>query len=317
MALDILDPKDDYIFKRIFGQDEVIFIDFVNSIFKDKNLPTVRSVTFINSEIPKDIEDGKTARLDVRAILDDGSHINIEIQVDSQKHFIKRSTLYWSRMYSEQLKEGQKYHQLTRCVCINVLAFNLFPDQKYHHVVGGLEIDTHEWIIPEFEIHFIELKKLPGKVYTQMTHLEKWITFLQTPEEYVLEKLSLNEPIISKAKDTLYYVSQDRVDRQIYNARLKFQLDYNSKVYDSLEEGIIKGKAEGLAKGLAKGNAEGLVKGKAEGLAKGKAEGLAKGKAEGIQEGKIAVAKNLKSKGVSLEVISESTGLSIKEIKKI
>ncbi len=277
MNFEILDPKDDYIFKRIFGQDDIIFIDFVNSIFKDKNLKTVRSVIFVNSEIPKDIEDGKGSRLDVKAILDDGSHINIEVQVGYQKHYLKRTALYWSRIYSEQLKEGQKYDQLNRCVCINILAFNLFSDNRYHRTIGGLDIDTKDWVIPDFEIHFIELKKLPEKIYEHMTHLEKWITFLQKPEEHILEKLSMNEPIITKAKDTLYFISQNDTERQIYNARLKYQLDYNSQISDAREDG----------------------------------------KVEGEKIKALSIAKKLKLQGISTQIIAESSGLSIEEIEKL
>ena len=35
--IDITDPKVDSVFKKIFGESEQIFIDFVNSVFADKN----------------------------------------------------------------------------------------------------------------------------------------------------------------------------------------------------------------------------------------------------------------------------------------
>ncbi|MDR2781881.1 MAG: hypothetical protein LBB21_05535, partial [Holosporaceae bacterium] len=50
---------------------------------------------------------------------------------------------------------------------------------------------------------------------------------------------------------------------------------------------------------------------------RGKLKGKAEGKAEGKVEGKIETARAMLSKGMSVEIISECTGLSIDEIKAI
>ena len=50
-------------------------------------------------------------------------------------------------------------------------------------------------------------------------------------------------------------------------------------------------------------------------------DGKEAGKAEGLKEGakaeKISIAKKLLNKGVSIDLVSESTGLSIEELNKI
>ena len=46
-------------------------------------------------------------------------------------------------------------------------------------------------------------------------------------------------------------------------------------------------------------------------------EGIKEGKLEGIKEGKISMAKNMKSKNMDINLISEITGLSIEEIRKL
>ena len=48
-----------------------------------------------------------------------------------------------------------------------------------------------------------------------------------------------------------------------------------------------------------------------------RAEGRAEGKAEGRAEEKIAIAKNLKEKGISMEAIIQATGLSASEIESL
>ena len=87
------------------------------------------------------------------------------------------------------------------------------------------------------------------------------------------------------------------------------------------EEGRVEGLEEGRAEGLEKGRAEGLEKGRAEGLEEGRAEGLEKGlekgRAEGESEARRSIAVAMKSAGISLDQISQVTGLDQKTIEAL
>ena len=76
-------------------------------------------------------------------------------------------------------------------------------------------------------------------------------------------------------------------------------------------------KAKSLKEGIEAGKAQGLQEGKAQGLQEGKAQGLQEGKAQGLQQSKIEIAKKMLSKGMPLDLIVETTGLSEEEIKKL
>ena len=84
-----------------------------------------------------------------------------------------------------------------------------------------------------------------------------------------------------------------------------------------LEEGRAKGLEEGRAKGLEEGRAKGIAEGRAEGRAEGHAEGLAEGLAEGQVKEKTAIARNLKSLGLSTAQIAQATGLTEEEVEAI
>ena len=117
-----------------------------------------------------------------------------------------------------------------------------------------------------------------------------------------------------------------------YEAGLK-ALEDRVDFKEMLEEGIARGRAEGRAEGKAEGQAEGMEKGKAEGLTegmiKGKAEGLAEGKAEGLAEGiakglaqgiketQLSTARKMLKLGMSIEEISEITGLTKEEVDNL
>ena len=71
-------------------------------------------------------------------------------------------------------------------------------------------------------------------------------------------------------------------------------------------EGVeLRGEKRGEAKGLAKG------------LAKGRAEGLAKGREEGLAKGREETARNMKAKGLPVDLIAECSGLSPEEISQL
>lgn len=59
----------------------------------------------------------------------------------------------------------------------------------------------------------------------------------------------------------------------------------------------------------------GWKKGLAEGLAEGRAEGRAEGLAEGQAKEKVAIARNLKSLGLSTAQIAQATGLTEEEVE--
>ena len=88
-------------------------------------------------------------------------------------------------------------------------------------------------------------------------------------------------PEIQEAVDILYEISADDKVRAEYAARQKAWMDRQSQF-----DGYFK---------------------------KGKAEGKVEGKAEG----KVETARNLKSLGVSMDIIIKSTGLSFEEIAKL
>ncbi len=79
------------------------------------------------------------------------------------------------------------------------------------------------------------------------------------------------------------------------------------------DELIAKGITEGITEGMAKGITEGMTKG----VAKGITEGMTKGITEGMTKGVAKVAQGLLKEGISIKIISRSTGLSIEEIERL
>jgi predicted transposase YdaD len=102
-----------------------------------------------------------------------------------------------------------------------------------------------------------------------------------------------------------------------YEAGLKAledRVDFKEMLEEGIARGRAEGKAEGLAEGKAEGLAEGMIKGKAEGIAEGMVKGKAEGKAEGIKETQLSTARKMLKLGMTIEEITEITGLTKEEI---
>ena len=248
----LLDPKMDFVFKNIFGSEKHpnILISFLNATLKPKDLIT--EVEIKNTDLNKGYIEDKFSRLDVKATTSNNEIINIEIQLKNEYNMIKRSLYYWSKLYSEQLNEGEDYSLLKRTICINILNFKYLKTRMFHSVYRMKEIHTNEELSDIQEIHFIEIQKLEdGSDEKDM--LVAWIEFLKNPESEKVRSLEMSVDEIREAKDELIKMSNDDTQRELYEMRAKTLRDKISALNEAERKGIKKGeknKAIEIAKSL-------------------------------------------------------------------
>ena len=141
----------------------------------------------------------------------------IEIQLKNEYNMIKRSLYYWSKMYEEQLNEGDDYSKLERTICINILNFKYLDNNRFHNGYRLKEIETNEELTDLQEIHFIEIPKLKRFESTEeiVDLLEGWVEFLRDPESEVVRKLEMTNKEIREAKDTLYKLREKSIKDEI------------------------------------------------------------------------------------------------------
>ena len=243
----LLDPKMDFVFKNIFGSEKnsKILISFLNATLKPKDLIT--SVEIKNTDLNKGYIEDKFSRLDVKATTSNEEIFNIEIQLKNEYNMIKRSLYYWSKLYSEQLNEGEDYSILKRTICINILNFKYLKTRKFHSAYRLKEIYSNEELTDVAEIHFIEIPKLEdGSDEKDM--LVPWIEFLKDPESEKVRNLEMSIEEIRQAKDELIKMSNDDTQRELYEMRAKTLKDKISALNEAERKGIQKGIQEGEKK---------------------------------------------------------------------
>ena len=295
MSFGILSPKVDFVFKKIFGNEKHpnILISFLNAVIKPTDL--IKSVQIKNTDIEKEHIEDKYSRLDIKAVTNNGEHINIEIQVKNEYNMIKRSLYYWSKMYEGQLTKGQDYDTLSRTICINILDFKYLKNDNFHNCYRLKEKNTNEELTDVMELHFIEIPKLRKLENSEdiSDMLEAWITFIESPTSELIDKLEMSSDEIKEAKEELLRLSGNDKERERYEKRFESLLEQNSLLANAERKGLQKG------------------------IEKGKKEGLKKGLKEGAKQEKILIAINLIKNGLDNELIKNTTGLSIKEITEL
>ncbi len=86
-------------------------------------------MTFENTEVVKDTEDGKTIRLDLLVNTASGERINVEIQIINQHDMPERILYYWAKIYASSIHSGQPYTMLKPTIMISILNYSLFQSE--------------------------------------------------------------------------------------------------------------------------------------------------------------------------------------------
>ncbi|MGG1616074.1 Rpn family recombination-promoting nuclease/putative transposase [Paenibacillus sp. NRS-1775] len=193
----------------------------------------------------------------MRAKTTEGEIINVEMQLFNKYDTEKRTLFYWSKQYSGQLQEGQPYSSLKRCVTINILNYSFLPNELYHNVFHLREDRTGISLIDDIEVHFLELPKLNEQaVSMEEGGLVNWLLFLKGTDQSKWEVLTMKEPVLKKAMDTLEFLSQNEEARRQYEARQKYLHDEASMIEGATIKGIAAGKKIGQEIGQKEGKKE-------------------------------------------------------------
>ena len=219
---------DDYIFKRVFAFEgnESVLKDLLEAILR-KN---IKNVTIKNPEIiPYERED-KRGLLDIKAETDDGTVLDIEMQMEDKKNIEERGTLYLANMITSQLQVGDDYTTLKKSIVIFITNYNFLKRNSYHSVGRMKFEDTleeeyvdmgyseEEQIASKYiEFHYIELPKYKKKNSSKFTKLDQWMCVLTDRKgEMMLAEKENKE--IKKAMNTLDYISADPRERERHNS---------------------------------------------------------------------------------------------------
>ena len=253
-----LNPLNDYLFLKIMGEkgDEVQLLGFLNAVLKRTGDDRLASVEIIeNKALTAEFIGDKASVLDVRAKLQDGSRVNIEVQLRNRGFFERRSLFYLSREYAKGIKEGDDYADLPPVICINIIGFEFLETGNFHSVFHLREDrESHIVLTDVLEIHFLDMVKWKrlGRKDIANDPLHRWLAWFDqtSPPELVMEVVNMDSAI-KTANERQAYVSSNEDAVRLYEMREMARLDWNSGIIYARREGKIEIARNALAEGLS------------------------------------------------------------------
>ena len=248
-------PKIDFVFKLIFGDErhKEITIAFLSAVLEAPK-GELAEVEIINTELLREFKEDKKGILDVRVKTRGGRQINIEIQILPTEFMPERTLFYWSKMYVSQIKAGDGYHQLKKCITINIVDFECTPLKQVHSCYHLTEDNREHRLTDVLEVHFLELPKLfrEDVAIREDDVIAQWMLFIDGKSKEVMEMPANKNEDIGNAYDLLKIISREKSARLAYEAREAELMDQRTRIKSALERGKAEGKAE-LIQALLRG----------------------------------------------------------------
>lgn len=251
----------DYYFKYLVGSEENkdLALDFINAALERQGI-VFTDIIFVDKDQDPKQQGSKASRLDVKGKLNDGSIVELEMQVLKDNYMSERSLFYWSRMYGRQIAAGQKYDKLKPAISINILEYShlqedcWFNEYKILNITNGNELTDH------LHIMFLELGKLRAEKVAEMSKLELWGAYfgrLVSDEE--LKEVPMMEAVLNAEM----YFAADEAKVFEYEQRERWLWEQHDRELDAEARGEERGEdkfAKLVLMLQAKGRADEIAK---------------------------------------------------------
>ena len=178
-----INPKTDFAFKKIFGSSESkdILISFLNAMVYNSE-PMIQDLEIIDPYLAPKVTGLKDTYLDVKAQLNTGEIVIIEMQVINVEAFTKRVLYNAAKTYSLQLDVGQGYRFLKPVIALTITDFIQFEntDSWISYFIFKEKTQNFNYSENELELVFVELPKFQKSLEQLETLTDKWIYFMQS-----------------------------------------------------------------------------------------------------------------------------------------
>jgi len=298
-----LDIKTDFAFKKVFGSADSkdILISFLNAIIDFENNRKIRDLTIADPYNIPMLKGMKDTYVDVKAELDDGSRVIIEMQVLNHEGFEKRVLYNAAKNYSIQLTKGDAYHLLNPVIALTITDFVLFEGNP--ELINNFKLIEKKQFIEysdDIELIFIELPKFTKQEDALETIQDKWLYFIKNAGDLDYIPNNLDQEL-EKAFNIANEANLSPEELELQHKKRDWIYIQKSSIELATKTGLRQGIEQGLEKGLEQG----------------REQGLEKGREEGIDKASKTIAVNLLGKGIDMATIAEVTGLTEAEINNL
>ena len=294
-----INPFTDIGFKRIFGQEfsKPLLLDFLNNLLVGER--KIENITFLDKEMPRDIEGERSIIYDVLCETETGEKIIVEMQNQRQPFFKQRSIFYASEAISRQARKGREWRFDIKAVYL--IAFLNFTLEDivttFRTDVALLDMRTKEVFSDKIRLIYLQLPYFNKEADECENDFERWI--------YVLKNMETINRLPWTAKSAVFKRLEEIAEVRALTKEEQMQYDHALKVYRD-NYNTFQGAIE-----------EGMKEGREKGLKEGREKGIKEGREEGRADKTKEIVQNMKKMGMSIEQIAQACGISVEEAEKL
>ena len=253
----LMDLRVDYAFKVLFTKgDPRLLISLLNAIFANKKIGRViKSLTVKNPYLDRESGEDKLSILDIRAELNDGTAVLIEMHVHGLGELKAKTIRSWARAFGEELKAGKNYTAQPPTIAIaftdgavkpmaNDTNKSLNKDKnKIHRLCMIMDCEDYTVFTDAMELHYIDMQAFVRAVNeadsvnisdTDELMFAKWLSVITQKEinnKAIIEDACKEEEILM-AVTALTKQSEDKIIRQAYQRRQDEIYFHNKQIAD-------------------------------------------------------------------------------------
>jgi len=252
----LMDLRIDYAFKILFTKGETrLLISLLNAIFANKKIQRViKTLSIKNPFLDKESGDDKLSILDIRAELDDGTTILIEMHMYGFGELKAKTIRSWARAFGEDLEVGANYTEQPPTIAIAFTNGSVEPIErnknpktdtnKIHRLCMIMDCEDFTIFTNAMELHYIDMKTFAKAVNeadsinindTEESMFVKWLSVITQKEinnKAIIENACEDEEEILMAVSALAKQGEDKIIRQAYQRRKDEIYFYNKERAD-------------------------------------------------------------------------------------
>ena len=160
-----LDPKNDLVFKRVFGENPHILMSFLNSLMPLEEDQRIVQLEYLPAELVPELPDVlKNSLVDVRCIDNFGRQFIVEMQMLWTDSCKSRVLFNASKAYIRQLDKGVQYNGLRPVYALSIVNEIFEKDSPiwFHHY-KMVHVENSNLGLEGLQLIFVELPKFkPG-----------------------------------------------------------------------------------------------------------------------------------------------------------
>jgi predicted transposase/invertase (TIGR01784 family) len=271
-----------------------ILLDLANATLQAVEHEPLADIKMMDREMTPNVDYGRGLRLDYYGTTVSGKHLNMEFQKYGGEDFIKRALFCTSSIIERQVLKGEDFGKLRQTIFIGLLKFDLFPWDGWCWDFVLSNIKKKKILTNDLLLIFVEMEKLGGVLSALREEQKRG----KLDKSDALTRLALwGGYMTGMGVDIVTeLMAQDEVFSQVIKAEQDFWDDKRNRFMQWRDEKRERDAVWQLYNAERRGKEIGRVEGKA--------------------ESKLEFAQAMLADGMSLDLISKYTGLTVKEIEE-